>query len=146
MDKRVVGFVALTLLGCGSSSEETRKETTTPAKESQTDEGVSSADPHAVSAEKLLEIDEFFKHKAGQLQFTCYNPEVEKTHQKYEGKVAVSIIVAPGNKLSEVKITGSSLKSPGIEACLLAEMKQWEWPDVPGPAPYWGEVTFKPAW
>ena len=145
MDARVIGLMALTLGGCGASVDATRNETTTPVKASEEATGPSS-DPNSIPSEKFDEIDQFFHRKAAQIQFTCYDREVEKDGKKYEGNVNFSVVVMPGGKVGEIKVTGSTLKSPAIEQCAIAEMKTWEWPDVPANAPYTGSINFKPAW
>jgi len=143
----LVGMAAFLAIGCGPSASEEKSGGTTPADSNkEAAEIMSNTDSASIPAEKFEEIDQFFKRKAAQLQFECYNSEVEKTHLKYQGKVNVMLVVIPGGKLREVKITSSSLKSPGIEACIVKSAKEWDWPDVPAAAPYQGEIDFKPAW
>ena len=100
----------------------------------------------SVSSDKLEEIDMFFHRKAAQLQYACYNTEADKNHQKYQGNVSIALVVLPGGKASDVKLIGSSIKSEGIENCVVDAIKGWEWPDVNAPAPYTGSINFKPAW
>ena len=33
-----------------------------------------------------------------------------------------------------------------IGKCVLDNVSQWEWPNLPVPAPYMGSINFKPAW
>jgi hypothetical protein len=150
MVKRVLGLGigCFGLLACGAASHQEEKATTTTPEAANQEAAaiMANTDSGAIPAEKFEEIDAFFHRKAQQLQFECYNAEVEKTHQKYQGKVNLMLVVIPGGKLREVKITASSLKSPGIEECILAKAKEWSWPEVPAAAPYQGEIAFKPAW
>jgi hypothetical protein len=144
-----VAVLSFCVIGCGGSSEEENGKGTTPVAKKGGAEPESegpTADPSAIPAEKFEEIDAFFKRKAAQLQFTCYNSEVERSHKKFQGNVDITIVVAPGNKLERVKVSRSSLNSPEIEECIVAQMKTWSWPDVPALAPYQGSVGFKPAW
>lgn len=104
------------------------------------------ANQPSISPEKLEEIDAFFRRKAAQLQFDCYNTEVEKTGKKYEGHVSIALLVEPGGKAANVSLTGSTLNSPGIETCIAGAVSGWEWPDVNTAAPYTGTINFKPAW
>ncbi|MSP63016.1 MAG: hypothetical protein EXR72_22305 [Myxococcales bacterium] len=141
--------------GCATSSEETRRTGTTPEKEVE-GTGEATSDPSAIPPEKFDELDQYFHGKVATLQFNCYNQEVERTHQKYEGNLSLSILVKPGGKTGSVTVTNSTLHSlaqgadpkaaAGIEECVLSEIKGWEWPEVPAPAPYSGSVNFKPAW
>ncbi len=127
-----VALLPLLALGCGGSSEEENGKGTTPVAKKggePVEDNGPTADPNAIPAEKFEEIDAFFKRKAAQLQFTCY-----------------TLVVAPGNKLERVKVSRSTLNSPEIEECIVAQMKTWSWPDVPALAPYQGSVGFKPAW
>ncbi len=103
-------------------------------------------DPQAIPAEKFDELNQFFHRKAAQLRFTCYDREVERTHQKYEGNVSLSVMVLPGNKAGEIRVTESSLKNPPIEQCIVEQIRSWDWPEVPAPAPFTGSLNFKPAW
>jgi hypothetical protein len=148
MDKhliRTVGWVAVGgLCACGPSTTEQRRPGTTAAAVQESSE--STADPSALTPEKLDELNQFFYRKMGPIQFRCYNDEVEKTHKKYQGNLGLSIMVVPGGKVSSVKITSSSLEAPGIEQCVVEEVKQWEWPEVPTPTPFAGSINFKPAW
>jgi hypothetical protein len=134
--------------GCGTEQGATRSGGTTPGSKS---EAIQRGEPQVmeqggVPPEKLDEINHFFYRKMGPLQFRCYNDEVERTHKKYQGNLSLSLVVQPGGKVSDVKVIASSLDAPGIEACVVNEVKQWEWPDVPSPAPYTGSINFKPAW
>ena len=140
-------LIAMQLGGCTPQAEIKPDEKRKPIpawKEGAADGTGGSTD--SVSPEKLEEIDMFFHRKTAQLQFDCYNTEVEKTHQRYSGNVSIALVVQPGGKASDVKLTGSSLKSEGIETCVVESVKAWEWPDVNAPAPYTGSINFKPAW
>jgi hypothetical protein len=141
--------------GCATTGEETRTgQRSSAVKNEAVGGGSATVDPNAVSPEQLEELDMFFHRKIPQLQYDCYNPEVERTHKKYQGNMSVALVVLPGGKASEVKMTGSSLKSigevaekaEGIETCVLDAIKAWEWPAVNAPAPYTGSINFKPAW
>ena len=126
-------------VGCGSSSKEVKTEGTTPVAET-------AATSNQIPPEKFEEIDAFFRGKTSTLQFDCYNPEVEKTGKKYQGYVSLLVVVVPGGKAGDVKVVSSSIKSEGIEQCIVAAAKGWEWPDVPQNIPYNGSIAFKPAW
>ena len=133
-----MGLLVATANGCASTSQEVKtEEVREPAQVGVT-----------VPPEKFEEIDRFFRGKTGQLQFDCYNHEVEKTGKKYEGHVSLLVVVVPGGKPADVKIVTSTLKSPGIEECIVNAARGWNWPDVPEGArvPYNGSVAFKPAW
>ena len=124
-------------LGCATA--ETKTETVHVARKAVVEQP-------SVSPDKLEEIDAFFRRKAAQLQFDCYNTESEKTGKKYEGHVSVALVVQPGGKAAGVSLTGSTLKSPGIESCIAEAVSGWEWPEVNIGAPYTGTINFKPAW
>jgi hypothetical protein len=141
--------LAVIMAGCAAESEKARSEATTAAREETAVES-----PHeGVPPEKLEEIDRFFHRMVGGIQFRCYNDEAERTHKKYQGNLSITLMVQPGGKASDVKVLNSTLRAidggeraSGIEQCVLGEMKGWEWPDVPAPAPYTGSISFKPAW
>jgi hypothetical protein len=135
----MLGLFAMAMSACAASGQKESAETTVPTHEPAT-VGVT------VPPEKFEEIDSFFRSKTGTLQFDCYNHEVERTGKKYQGYVSLLIVVVPGGKASEVKVTSSTIGSPEIEACIVESARKWEWPDVPGRAPYNGSVAFKPAW
>jgi hypothetical protein len=138
-----MGAAVVLAAGCAESTAQQRA----PASGAQAVESEqSTVDPSAVSQEKLDELNQFFYRKMGPLQYRCYNDEVERTHKKYEGNLSLSLIVRPGGRATDVKVIGSTLNSPEIERCVVDEIKQWGWPDVPGPAPYTGSINFKPAW
>jgi hypothetical protein len=130
-------------MGCASQAPAERTATGEPSAEEM---AATAAAQGAISPEKLEEIDQFFHRKMGQVQYRCYSQETERTGKKAEGMLCLALTVQPGGKASEVRVTHSSLKSPGIERCVLDEMKAWEWPEVPSPAPYTGSINFKPAW
>jgi hypothetical protein len=145
MGRRVAlaSALAAALVGCASPGQKQRAAATAgPAEAAPAPAAIGITVP----PEKFEEIDNFFRGKASQLQFTCYNPEVERTRKKYQGFVSLLVMVAPGGKAQEVKIINSSLGAPGIEECILSQARAWEWPDVPAQVPYNGTLGFKPAW
>ena len=86
------------------------------------------------------------QRRASPLQYRCYTSVLERTGGKMiDGDLGLSMVIEPGGKATEVKITRSTLKSPDIEKCVLDELRSWVWPDVPGPAPYAPSIMFKSA-
>jgi hypothetical protein len=143
-------WMALALVfgaGCASQSEKARS-----APTAATEETAAETSHGGVPPEKLEEIDQFFHRMVNGIQFRCYNDEAERTHKKFQGNLSIGVMVQPGGKASEVRVVNSTLRAldsgeraTAIEQCVLSQMKGWEWPDVPAPAPYTGSINFKPA-
>jgi len=139
----MAALVGLSLAGCASGQAAQKGDNSAGNNEAPTTPAMVG---NGVTPEKFEEIDNFFRGKASQLQFDCYNPEVEKTGKKYQGFISLLVVILPGGKASEVSLVNSSLKSPGIEQCIVEHARAWEWPDVPSRVPYNGSLGFKPAW
>ena len=152
-----VGVLCFSAFGCATTdSENARPRARQAAVQDPTREGEGGErfDPNAISPEKFVELDQFFRNKATQLQFNCYNDEVEKTRKKYQGNITIAVVVLPQGKSRDIKIINSTLRVEGgepgsasnLEQCVTAEVAKWGWPEVPSAAPYTGSVSFKPAW
>jgi hypothetical protein len=139
----MAALVGLSLAGCAASQPAQKVDTTAGNNEAPATPALVG---NGVPPEKFEEIDAFFRGKASQLQFDCYNPEVEKTGKKYQGHISLLVVILPGGKATDVNLVSSSLHSPGIEACIVEHARAWEWPDVPSRVPYNGSIGFKPAW
>lgn len=132
-----VGLVAVNFMGgCAASKQETRVEPqAAPVQQSV-----------GVPPETYDQLQLFFQRRASPLQYRCYTSVLERTGGKMiDGDLGLSMVILPGGKANEVKITRSTLNSPDIEKCVLDELRSWVWPDVPAPAPYAPSILFKSA-
>lgn len=132
-----VGLGATNLAGCAASKQEMRAEPQ-----------AAPVQPQAVSIppETYDQLQLFFQRRASPLQYRCYTSVLERTGGKMiDGDLGLSMVILPGGKANEVKITRSTLNSPDIEKCVLDELRSWVWPDVPAPAPYAPSILFKSA-
>ena len=76
----------------------------------------------------------------------CYQDVLDEKHTRaFKGSVTVEITVVPGGKASDVRITGGSLNNKEVSDCLIAKLKDFEYPDVPSSGTMQYVYRFEPA-
>jgi hypothetical protein len=125
-------LVVLGFFGCAETSGETRP---SRSSENSSREG-SSVDPSAMSPERADAIERVFARKAGELQ-NCWSEEYEKSHnRKLEGDLSLLLMISPGGKPSNVKITHSTMNNDSVESCVTKAVKEWNFPEGASEVPY----------
>ena len=77
----------------------------------------------------------------------CYQDVLDEKHTRaFKGSVVVVITVAPGTKASDVKVTGGSLNNKEVSDCLIAKLKDFEYPEVPAAGTMQYIYRFEPAY
>jgi len=128
--------LAVALVGaCATENKETRTGTNRPAGDKQA---------ATVTAEQNDAIDALFRRKAPALQ-RCWQEEYERTqNRKVEGDLSLQMVISTGGKANDVKVLTSTINSPPIEKCVVAEVTGWSFPEGPGTAPYRRTVHLGP--
>src|SRR4051812_42920413 len=77
----------------------------------------------------------------------CYQDVLdEKKSRAFKGSVTVELTVVPGGKASDVRVTGGSLNNKDVSDCLIAKLKDFEYPDVPSAGTMQYVYRFEPAY
>jgi hypothetical protein len=77
----------------------------------------------------------------------CYQDVLdEKKSRAFKGSVTVELTVVPGGKASDVRVTGGSLNNKEVSDCLIAKLKDFEYPDVPSAGTMQYVYRFEPAY
>jgi hypothetical protein len=77
----------------------------------------------------------------------CYQDVLDEKHTRaFKGSVTVELTVAPGGKASDVRVTGGSLNNKEVSDCLIAKLKDFEYPDVPSSGTMQYVYRFEPAY
>lgn len=57
----------------------------------------------------------------------CYERGLQ-TAPQIGGRVAVDFVIGPAGRITTARVTNSSLRSPTVENCMLAKMRNWQFP------------------
>jgi hypothetical protein len=77
----------------------------------------------------------------------CYQDVLDEKHTRaFKGSVTVELTVVPGGKASDVRVTGGSLNNQEVNDCLIAKLKDFEYPDVPSAGTMQYVYRFEPAY
>jgi TonB family protein len=124
--------LALSLVGCAESSQESRPARTAAAE----DPGPSAPSPDAISPDRQDAIERLFARKAAELQ-GCWTAEYEKTHnRKLEGDVTVGMEITPSGNPSNVRVLKSTMNTPTIDSCVQQQVQSWNFPEGQATVPY----------
>ncbi len=72
------------------------------------------------------EIDQVIQRHQGQLRF-CYEQGLQ-AQAKLSGRLTVRFIIGGYGNVNEAGISGTSMHSSPVEACVLAKLKSWKFP------------------
>ncbi len=62
----------------------------------------------------------------GQIVY-CYEQGLQGSPE-LSGRVAIDFVIAPNGRISTAKVAQTSLRSKSVEACMIAKMKNWQFP------------------
>ncbi|MBP46805.1 MAG: hypothetical protein CMH53_02610 [Myxococcales bacterium] len=75
-------------------------------------------------------VQKYIRRKMGAIK-ACYQKGLQ-SNPGLQGKVAVKFLIAASGKVDVAKIKNSSLNSPGVESCILRNVKSWRFPRADG--------------
>lgn len=77
----------------------------------------------------------------------CYQDVLDEKHDRaFKGTVIVILTIAPGAKATDVKVIGGTLNNKDVSDCLIAKLKDFEYPDVPQTGSMQYVYRFEPAY
>jgi hypothetical protein len=77
----------------------------------------------------------------------CYQDVLDEKHTRaFKGSVTVELTIVPGGKASDVRVTGGTLNNKDVSDCLIAKLKDFEYPDVPSSGTMQYVYRFEPAY
>jgi hypothetical protein len=106
----------------------------------------SSAPTGGIPPDKQAEIQLLLQQRDPST-LKCYQDVLdEKKSRAFKGSVTVEVTVVPGGKASDVRVTGGSLNNKEVSDCLIAKLKDFEYPDVPSAGTMQYVYRFEPAY
>jgi len=106
----------------------------------------SSAPTGGIPPDKQAEIQLLLQQREPST-LKCYQDVLDEKHTRaFKGSVTVELTVAPGGKASDVRVTGGSLNNKEVSDCLIAKLKDYEYPDVPSSGTMQYVYRFEPAY
>jgi hypothetical protein len=77
----------------------------------------------------------------------CYQDVLNEKHDRaFAGTVKVLIGVEPTGKATTVKVVGGTLADPGVQECLVATIRDFEFPQLAQAGEVQYTYTFRPAY
>ncbi len=137
MVKQVIFSVVVVLAACGGK----QGGTTTP----QDDSAGTLGGPHTdaldqsgsmVPPEKIDEIEQLLNRKGG-LVSRCLAVAVDNKElpKNSHGKITLDITIQPNGKAEPVKVIKATLESKALEACVVGQVREIQFPQLPKPYP-----------
>jgi hypothetical protein len=106
----------------------------------------SSAPTGGIPPDKQAEIQLLLQQRDPST-LKCYQDVLDEKHTRaFKGSVVVEITVEPGAKASDVRVTGGSLNNKEVSDCLIAKLKDFEYPEVPAAGTMQYIYRFEPAY
>lgn len=130
-------LMAVLLLACGGGSKQAA-DTTTPSEEAGGDgeERSAIADPTIVPPDTADEIQRRFDRKRGSVS-RCLSMAIDSKElpKQSRGRITLNVVVMASGEASEVKVVNATLESKQLTDCVIAKVKEIEFPRVPKPYP-----------
>jgi hypothetical protein len=128
--------MAIALAACGGGK---KQDNTTPVGGG---EGEEIAKPEGgndgamVAPETMDEIQRMFDRRRPAVS-RCLSTAVDSQElpKNARGKMTLSVTIMPGGKPGEIKVIKASLESKALEDCVIARLRETQFPDVPEPYP-----------
>jgi hypothetical protein len=88
------------------------------------------AETGGISPDKQAEIQLLLQQR-NPSTLKCYNDVLSEKHDRaFKGHVAVLITLTPSGQASDVSIVSSNLNSKEVTDCLIAKLKEFEYPTL----------------
>ena len=133
-----VSMSMMSALGCATSEGEERVTVVRPEEK--------PAETGGIPPDKQAEIQLLLQQRDPST-LKCYQDVLDEKHTRtFKGSVTVELTVVPGGKASDVRVTGGSLNNKDVSDCLIAKLKDFEYPDVPSAGTMQYVYRFEPAY
>ena len=105
-----------------------------------------AAETGGIAPDKQAEIQLLLQQR-NPSTLKCYNDVLAEKHDRaFKGHVAVLITLEPTGKASDVSIVNSSLNSKEVHDCLIAKIKEFDFPEIEHPGSMQYVYHFEPAY
>lgn len=125
-----IAMTAMTAIaGCGGSAPADTTPATVPARGASADPGSEMVPP-----EKMDEINRNLARKR-QVVSRCLALAVDNKElpRNTKGKLTVELVISPSGKADDVKIVRATVESPMLHDCVIARIKEIQFPELPKP-------------
>jgi hypothetical protein len=62
----------------------------------------------------------------------CYDAELARDHE-LKGGITMTWWITPQGTVRDAAVAGSTMQSPNVESCIVAELQSWTFPTSEGP-------------
>lgn len=133
MDRIAALSVAVALVACGGGK---KHEDTSPGPAGDDIAKPEGNDGAVVPPDTMDEIQRSFDRRRTAVS-RCLSMAVDAKElpKASHGKVTLAVTVEPGGKAGEVKVIRASLESKSLEECVIARVREIQFPSVPQPFP-----------
>jgi hypothetical protein len=112
------------ILGCATSSNGGEENVRVVRTEDK------AAETGGIPPDKQMEIQLLLQQR-NPSTLKCYNDVLAEKHDRaFKGHVAVMITLTPSGQASDVSIVNSNLNSKEVTDCLIAKLKEFEFPTL----------------
>lgn len=137
-------FVACAIvmtLGCATSDQAGGEERVTVVRPQE-----QTAETGGISPDKEAEIQLLLQQR-NPSTLKCYSDVLSEKHDRaFKGSVAVLVSLEPSGKASDVKIVNSTLNNQEVHDCLIAKIKEFEFPQLEHKGSMQYVYHFEPAY
>jgi hypothetical protein len=140
--KRFLAAPLLLVLACGTSSQQQNNEPEyNIIKPSDQPPDTAGVPPDKENEIRLLLQQR--EPSAGK----CYQDVLNEKHDRaFQGTVKVLISIEPTGKAASVKVIGGTLNDESVQQCLVATIKEFEFPQLAQAGEVQYEYRFRPAY
>jgi TonB family protein len=133
------GMVALLLCSCANQSASLRPAPPSAGEEPGATEG-------AVPPEKMEEIQSILSRKSQDVAH-CWTEEAQRTHNReLVIDMMLKLVIAPTGKAGNVEIVKNSIHSAEFDQCVIAMVRNFDFPTIPQAIELTWPYTFKPLY
>jgi hypothetical protein len=137
----LLGLAGAVVSGCGTSSQGGGEERVRVVPNDE-----HAAETGGISPDKQAEIQLLLQQR-NPSTLKCYNDVLSEKHDRaFKGHVAVLISLEPSGKASDVSIVNSSLNNKEVHDCLIAKIKEFEFPEIEHAGSMQYVYHFEPAY
>jgi hypothetical protein len=117
-------FFSAAVFGCATSNEGGEERVRVVRSDDK------PAETGGISPDKQAEIQLLLQQR-NPSTLKCYNDVLAEKHDRaFKGHVAVLIALTPSGQASDVSIVNSNLNSKEVTDCLIAKIKEFEFPQL----------------
>ena len=137
----ILGAASVCVFGCATKGQGSGEERIRVVRGAE-----QTAETGGIAPDKQAEIQLLLQQRSPST-LKCYNDVLAEKHDRaFKGHVAVLIALEPSGKASDVTIVNSSLNNKEVHDCLIAKIKDFEFPQIEHAGSMQYVYRFEPAY